>query len=1805
MDTDPLALHPPSLHPPLPIRPNLNLRDAPKRNRSNRDQRSPKALGQDTRTRRSPTLGKATGMHTSPVTSSRSLIPAIERRAGDHKGRIAARKASIGEKWSPNTEAGAGREGRQFTVANVGNNGRMFLRYVRGGIEFGTTRTAPDLYQSAGGRSLGVARWQLLTRSRPAVVRPGNQRYAQPQAQPQVTFPVTPPSTAGLDSIASAKAPRVVVNELKDGQWSPLRMADSPSPGPTAGTAYFNYQPSRRHRRAMSDSTIRDLTGGPESGDTGAFKVVISKAHNEPRSRTAEDLDANQASLLQVTIPSWKLGTPRFTTKGVPLIRGSSYAPTEDLRSNHTSFLRLSPNERPNDLLRPETLNSQIPSSLRSSQIQRPSPTWLISSAGDLLSPRLSHPICPGFMPTNLIIEPAMFDSLTFKPACNDRSIVRYSSQTGAVTAATPPRLVAEITSTNFLDYDLISDFFLSFRSFVDTPELLRMLIARLRWALAREDESGMIVKVRTFVAIRHWILNYFVDDFVIDYPLRVTFCDLVNDLADDLSASQPEKKVTHKIVGELKKCWRRVCAQYWDGPDFDADLAANIPITPGGIAGHRDPNLNPGFWERDPTEAPQLDNIVLLGSGTQPNHRSFRADVSNAGHIDSVMLGGPRPATPEEVILAMEHPASPMSTASVDVMSCSFPTKNMRTVDPNSSRALGAHPVDPSSIYTNNEPIASTPRALTGKRVRPQTAHRRNNSLTDSLRGHGTTTEKVLFKDTEFMVNLPYAGSLVRGNILPPGRPFVEVDNEGIKGASRQTTILQSQSAIVTKKKASASAMSSQGMRRLLGSVRRALSTRGHGISPTQGSFIDLAPLGPRGATTNRIPGTAVVPQAQLPRTIAPRQGPRIDLLGARVAEDFKKAVREDAETKSTTTTAKSIIEHAEYSAAHFDSSFNLRPLSDAAITTGSKSIVIVDGTTPHEVLTMTGALPPLHASIKPSKDTAPDENLTPPMTPPSELSGNTGRRSSHVLGQDAHNISLNADRLPSFGLGAAHANIEQTERKAAPVDDVSVPIRPSVEFVEPFRNKPPSSYVTRHKRQQSSASYRSRGSLSQRRWASFHSGLAAPSTIKSFDATTTYSDGSTRSEIMPQPLRMLRRKPGGDLRGATNVAELEPMPLRRSHSIGSLTAYSESLRTSYIQSPVRDSSDYVDIVSSDYSQNNRGEVFSLGAMAEPAPKNAESQFSTLSSKPIMRPSFEAEAQKLAQIPDDIDDDGGVESALLKLEGKYERKTVKLSIEPSKIPSKDLEKLGDRSFSPVEAEQIRYEKKNHRHQHVVEEVTPITPEEDATFPSTGGQNHVPRHSEVSSFLSEDSRETYNSVPLLDRGMTDEGRSRTHTREWTNHSILEGPDSPEEESEGVMASPSLNPSFEFIEVTASLEGAATQDAGVKHNEHRSFLHIESDIDSDLSSELSAELVEPNEQVSRPLSSSEADHKGVDSDPKSDNTASHNLDDGGSSIQLTLVQALQMSPDIGERQLWPEQLLSPTPDTTPTTAMYHQALERPADQCTAMELPDKSSTQPSCHLPFILGFDSDVLAQQFTLIEKDALNEVDWRELIEMKWKDSHNDSRSWVDFLRNSDARGVEVVIARFNIMVKWAISEIVLTTQIEERARCIIKYLHIAAHCRYYRNFATMSQIVVALTSNEVARLSKTWSMVPPTDMKIMAALEMLVSPTKNFYNLRAEMEGGGSAADAGCIPFVGIYTHDLLFNSQRPSEIASSPTTPPLVNFERCRIAASIVKTVLRLLEASTYYQFQPIEGITERCLWMSALSDDEIRARSGNLE
>lgn len=1476
------------------------------------------------------------------------------------------------------------------------------------------------------------------------------------------------------------------------------------------------------------------------------------------------------------------------------------------------------------------------------------------------------------YLSTHVKIEPGMFDSLTFKPACDDRSLVRYSASTGAVTAATPPRLVAEITSPTFLDYELLSDFFLTFRSYLAPLDLIKMLFARMRWALSKHDEVGTVVRVRTFVALRHWILNYFVDDFVCEYEMRTNFCTLLNSLSEEMSHCPKARRVQLKILAELKKCWRRVCAQFWDGPEFDVNLPPSAPITPGGIPGHRNPSLDPDFWKQFfPDEPPRLDMIYAPLTSNPPDvETSFVRDVARAGADESSYVITYRPGTPDneagDKTVVQEAQWSPTSMSSTEAASCSLPFKFTAA---RSKHPVAAHPVDPYSLYATSEPVATIPRTLTGKRVRPHQSHRRNDSTSDSLREHNITLEQLIQKNTETILSLPYAGSLVRGNVLPPGQAFVEVrSTSSVTGPSRQTTFLRLEADASAKEQPPPAAMSGHGMRRLIGSVRRALSTRGQDMSPTQGNF-NISPIGPRGVTANRLPGTAIVPQSR-PRANSARPPVRIDLLGAEIVEDFKRVVREDAaeaaarsfhgSIPSTPTTVRSPVTQADFDSAHIDSLLKgqhednerARAFSDGGVTSGSKSILIIDDTlrVPDEQPTMTGALPAFTPSVEAFADSflPSGADPTPPSTPPGRIIDTPRRssyllgqrRSSYLLGQHALRFARSADELPPFVPDLDSLTGGSSMRSSEYPERPSVhPRRRSSDYYRQSLSRPPLTGISRHARHRSSRS-------NMRRHASYHSGMGRHSTVRSFDATTYSERDSTdvSAGAVPPPLRVLRRRPGGDLRAVNNVVDLGPTGLRRSRSIGSLTTgtFTTSVGTSLIQSTsmAHDSTGLLDIVNSDYSRDRAG-TFSLGMLAEkPKARRRISLLSTFSSKPIMRPSFEAEAQKLANIPDD-DDDGGVESALLKLEGKYEKKVFRLSMEPTNAPLHDVDQVRSPSPSPEDEPNSKAEKKKHRHEHIVDEgVLPFTPPPNDSPPLppsrsslviVAGDDVQPvreERVEVRSIRSDQSNESYTSIPLLRRGLTDDGRRSRAA--WTNRSILQDPDEDGATSADEEDGAHHGASYEFVQKSESMERIRPSDSvprreqsstRVSQQSEQSFLNVDdTDDDDELSSELSEipfeededsimafPTLRPNASLTK-IRTAESRARAVESERSPPVQVAQ---------QLAMPPHVERVPELHNAQIYGTKPLPPTPDYTPTFGQPSALPKRPSPNPTGVNallrnaaevIENEANTRKySAHLPFILAFESEVLAQQFTLIEKDALNEIDWKELIDMRWKNAeHNDARSWVHFLRDTDARGVEVVIARFNIVVKWAISEIVLTKNIEERARCIIKFVHIAAHCRRYRNFATMSQIAVALTSGEIGRLTETWRLVPPQDIRTLRELETLISPTRNFYALRAEMEGGGLAsAGMGCIPFVGIYTHDLIFNSQRPCEIASSPTTAPLVNFERCRIAAGIVKALLRLLEASTLYSFEPIEGITERCLWMSALSDEEIRRHSESLK
>jgi len=103
--------------------------------------------------------------------------------------------------------------------------------------------------------------------------------------------------------------------------------------------------------------------------------------------------------------------------------------------------------------------------------------------------------------------------------------------------AATIERWLAQLTSA--LDYDELLVFFLTYRSYVTALDLCHLLICRFHWALGRSADGGddmvrRVVRVRTFVAIRYWLLTFFAVDFVPNRELRLVLASWLNTLRRD-----------------------------------------------------------------------------------------------------------------------------------------------------------------------------------------------------------------------------------------------------------------------------------------------------------------------------------------------------------------------------------------------------------------------------------------------------------------------------------------------------------------------------------------------------------------------------------------------------------------------------------------------------------------------------------------------------------------------------------------------------------------------------------------------------------------------------------------------------------------------------------------------------------------------------------------------------------------------------------------------------------------------------------------------------------------------------------------------------------------------------------------------------------------------------------------------------------------------------------------------------------------------------------------------------------------------
>ncbi|KAG6377845.1 hypothetical protein JVT61DRAFT_14626 [Boletus reticuloceps] len=126
--------------------------------------------------------------------------------------------------------------------------------------------------------------------------------------------------------------------------------------------------------------------------------------------------------------------------------------------------------------------------------------------------------------------------------------------------AATIERWIAQLTSD--FNYDELLNFFLTYRTYISAVDLCHLLICRFHWSLSghatiQDDLAKKIVRVRTFVAIRYWLLTFFVMDFLPNRELRLLLASWLNTLVKDpvLKWHQDGLSIVRKLIKVVKDC--------------------------------------------------------------------------------------------------------------------------------------------------------------------------------------------------------------------------------------------------------------------------------------------------------------------------------------------------------------------------------------------------------------------------------------------------------------------------------------------------------------------------------------------------------------------------------------------------------------------------------------------------------------------------------------------------------------------------------------------------------------------------------------------------------------------------------------------------------------------------------------------------------------------------------------------------------------------------------------------------------------------------------------------------------------------------------------------------------------------------------------------------------------------------------------------------------------------------------------------------------------------------------------------------
>lgn len=233
-------------------------------------------------------------------------------------------------------------------------------------------------------------------------------------------------------------------------------------------------------------------------------------------------------------------------------------------------------------------------------------------------------------------------------------------------------------------------------------------------------------------------------------------------------------------------------------------------------------------------------------------------------------------------------------------------------------------------------------------------------------------------------------------------------------------------------------------------------------------------------------------------------------------------------------------------------------------------------------------------------------------------------------------------------------------------------------------------------------------------------------------------------------------------------------------------------------------------------------------------------------------------------------------------------------------------------------------------------------------------------------------------------------------------------------------------------------------------------------------------------------------------------------------------------------------------------------------------------------PSVLDFDPLELARQFTLKESRIFCSILPEELLASEWMKK-----------MNSLAVNVRAMSTLSTDLAHLVADSILELEEPKRRAAVVKHWIKIANRCLELNNYDSLMAIICSLNSSTIARLRRTWELVPHKHKSILERLRGIVDVSRNYAVLRQRLHNHVPP----CLPFVGTYLTDLTFVDQGNQPVRSlckGDGQMEVINFDKYMKTAKII---------SEFQRFQIPYRLAEVSELQTWLQDEMIRVRSSS--